>query len=103
MKEKEFTFTGIIDKDYKKKILIKINSIVLPFFALITLFFIAVTLGSTEVEARNPEGPIANIIGVSDLLFWLILFVVVVPYIIIMHYYDNFKHSHIYLYPKLYF
>jgi len=88
MKEKEFTFTGIIDKDYKKKILIKINSIVLPFFALIALFFIAVTLGGTEVEARDrgptPEGPIANIIGVSDLLFWLILFVVIVPYIILM-------------------
>jgi len=88
MKEKEFSFSGIIDKNYKKKTLIKINSIVIPFFVLITLFFVAVTLGGTDVEARErgptPEGPIANIIGVSDLLFWLILFVVIVPYIIIM-------------------
>ena len=55
---------------------------------MLTLFFIAVTLGGTDVEARergpSPQGPIASIIGVSDLLFWLILFVVVVPYIVIM-------------------
>ena len=84
MKEKEFTFTGIIDKDYKKKILIKINSIVLPFVALIPLFFVAVTVGGTDVEARDRGPTPGPIIGVSDLLFWLILFVVVVPYIIIM-------------------
>ena len=88
MKEKEFSFSGIIDKDYKKKILIKINSIVIPFFALITLFFIAVTLGDTDVKAGDrgpsPQGPIANIIGVSDLLFWLILFMVIIPYLVIM-------------------
>ena len=88
MKEKESSFSGIIDSDYKKKVLIKINSIVIPFFALITLFLVGVTLGSTDLEARDrgptPEGPIANIIGVSDSLFWLILFVVIVPYIILM-------------------
>lgn len=88
MKEKEFCFSGIIDKDYKKKFILKMNSVLIPIFALITLFLVSATLGDSDVgdRARGPaaDGPISNIIGVSDLLFWLILFVVILPYLIIM-------------------
>jgi len=88
MKEKEFYFSGIIDRDYKKKFILKINSVLIPIFALITLFLVSATLGDTDVGdgARGPaaDGPISNIIGVSDLLFWLILFVVIIPYLVII-------------------
>lgn len=83
MKEKEFSFSGIIDKDYKKKFILKMNSVLIPIFALITLFLVSATLGDSDVGDRA-RGPISNIIGVSDLLFWLILFVVILPYLIIM-------------------
>lgn len=83
MKEKEFSFSGIIDKVYKKKFILKMNSVLIPIFALITLFLVSATLGDSDVGDRA-RGPISNIIGVSDLLFWLILFVVILPYLIIM-------------------
>lgn len=88
MKEKEFYFSGIIDRDYKKKFILKINSVLIPIFALITLFLVSATLGDLDVGdgARGPaaDGPISSIIGVSDLLFWLILFVVIIPYLVII-------------------
>ncbi len=80
---KDEVYEHYIHSDLKKKVLLKTNVIILPIFALITLFLIGVTMG---IAPRSPQGrnPFANIIGISDLLFWLILYVVIVPYIIII-------------------
>ena len=87
MKNKEMTYEHFIHNDFKKKILLKANiGVLIPIFTLLTLFFIAIAYEGLETGGRGPPGrsPIEDIVGVPELLFWLILFVVVVPYLVIM-------------------
>ena len=86
MKNKEMTYEHFIHKDFKKKILLKLNTILLPIFTLLTLFFIALAYEGLEPRSRGPPGrsPIEDIVGVPELLFWLLLFVVIIPYLVIM-------------------
>ena len=86
MKKKEFSYEGIIHSDFKKKILLKVSTVLIPIFTLLTLFFIAIAYEGLEPRGRAPPGrsPIEDIVGVPELLFWLILFVVIIPYLVIM-------------------
>lgn len=86
MSKEKFSYEGIVHSDYKKKVLLKINALLLPILGYITLFLVALTLGITEPRNRGSSGNVhfLEIIGVPELLFWLILYVVVIPYIVIM-------------------
>lgn len=85
MKNNEMPYEHFIHKDFKKKILLKVNIILIPIFALLTLFFIIIAYEGFELRRRPPGGsPIEEIIGVPDLLFWPVLFVVIIPYLVIM-------------------
>jgi len=86
MKNKEMIYEHFIHKDFKKKILLKVNTILIPIFALLTLFFILIAYEGFEPRGRGPPagGPIEEIVGVPDLLFWPLLFVVIIPYLVIM-------------------
>jgi len=79
-------YEHFIHKDFKKKILLKVNTILIPIFALLTLFFILIAYEGFEPRGRGPPagGPIEEIVGVPDLLFWPLLFVVIIPYLVIM-------------------
>lgn len=86
MKSKEMPYEHFIHKDFKKKILLKVNTILLPIFVLLTLFFIVIAYNGFEPRGREPPpgSLIENIVGVPDLLFWLLLFIVIIPYLVIM-------------------
>ena len=86
MKNKEMVYEHFIHKDWRKKIILKINTILIPIFALLTLFFIALAYEGLETGGRGPPGhsPIEDIVGVPELLFWLLLSVVIIPYLVIM-------------------
>ena len=87
MKKTEMPYEHFIHSDFKKKILLKVNIILIPIFALLTLFFILIAYEGLEPRDRGPPpggGPIENLVGVPDLLFWPLLFVVIIPYIVIM-------------------
>lgn len=80
-------YEHFISKDFKKKILLKVNIILIPIFLLLTLFFIALAYEGFEPRGRAPPpggGPIEDLVGVPDLLFWPLLFVVIIPYLVIM-------------------
>jgi putative transcriptional regulator len=87
MKNNKMPYEHFIHKDFKKKILLKVNIILIPIFALLTLFFIVIAYEGFEPRGRGPPpggGPIEDLVGVPDLLFWPLLFVVIIPYIVIM-------------------
>jgi putative transcriptional regulator len=87
MGKKQFSYEGIIHTDYRKKILVKLTAILLPFFGLITLFLFTATYGNGDTGQRRPSagnGPIEQIIGVPELFAWLTLFIVIIPYLIII-------------------
>lgn len=89
MKKKEFSYEGIIHSSWRTKTLLKMNVILIPIFTMITLFLFLATFGEEGTQRRAPPGspgggPIENIIGVPELLFWLVLYVVIIPYLIIM-------------------
>ena len=87
MKNKVMTYEHFIHKDFKKKILLKVNTILIPIFLLLTLFFIVIAYEGFEPRGRGPppEGsPIEQLIGVPDLLFYPLIFVVIIPYLVIM-------------------
>lgn len=87
MKNSDMIYEHFIHNDYKKKILLKANiGVLIPIFTLLTLFFVVIAYEGFEMRDRGPPGrsPIEDIVGVPELLFWLILFVVVIPYLVIM-------------------
>ena len=89
MRKKELSYEGIIHSSWRKKILLKVNVILIPIFVLITLLLISISYGGFDTSDRGPRAPpggspIENIIGVTELFFWLELFIVIVPYLIIM-------------------
>jgi len=79
-------YEHFIHKDWRKKIILKLNIILIPIFALLSLFFIVIAYEGLETRGRGPPGhsPIEDIVGVPELLFWLLLFVVIIPYLVIM-------------------
>jgi len=84
MKKKEYSH--YIHSDFKKKVLLKINLFLIPIFAWISLILVALAYGDVgDREVRAPPGrsPIEDLIGVPELFFWLILFIVVIPCIVI--------------------
>ncbi len=86
MKNKEMAYEHFIHKDFRRKIILKVNAILIPIFALLTLFFVELSYGEHVPTGRGPPGPspIEEIVGVPELLFWLLLLVVVIPYLVIM-------------------
>jgi putative transcriptional regulator len=83
MKKKETIYEGIVHSDLRKKVLLKINLILIPIFSLITLFVISLSMGFTGPRTPPEGSPASYLVGFSDLLFWLILNVIIIPYIVI--------------------
>jgi putative transcriptional regulator len=84
MKNKETIYEGIVHSDLRKKVLLKINLILLPIFSLLTLFVISLSMGFTGPRAPPPEaGLVSRLLGIPDLLFWLILYIIIIPYLVI--------------------
>ena len=48
MKNSDMIYEHFIHSDYKKKILLKLNTILIPIFTLLTLFFIAIAYEGLE-------------------------------------------------------
>ena len=98
MRKEELPFEGMIDKGYKAKNMLKLNLVLSFFFIPILLAIIA---GSLEIIQRpkvNASAEYLSSVSKQEammFLFYLLLYIIIIPYVIISIFYFIYLSSYI--------